>query len=74
MPLKMSSAKCEAYCLSLIVVFKVTRIFSHWNGKVGQRLTLKRLGHFFQYVILFPSVIQQKYNIFIYNWSNKLNV
>ena len=28
-------------------------------------LTLKRLGLFFQYVILFPNVIQQKCNIFI---------
>ena len=40
----------------------------------GDYLTLKRLGHFFQYVILFPNVIQQKSNILIWNWSNKLNV
>ena len=41
------------------------------HGQVD--LTLKRLGHFFQYVILFPNVVQQKCNIFIWNWSNKLN-
>ena len=29
---------------------------------------------FFQYVILFPSVVQQKCDIFIWNWSNELNV
>ena len=37
-------------------------------------LTLKQLGHFFQYLILFPNVVQQICNIFIWNWSNKLNV
>ena len=37
-------------------------------------LTLKRLGHFFQYLILFPNVVQQGCNIFIWNWSNKFNV
>ena len=37
-------------------------------------LTLKRLGHFFQYVILFRNVVQLKCNVFIWNWSNKLNV
>ena len=36
-------------------------------------LTLKQLGNFFQYVILFPNVVQQKYDIFIWNWSNKFN-
>ena len=40
----------------------------------GGILTLKRLSHFFQYVILFPNVVQQKSNIFIWNWSNKLMV
>ena len=37
-------------------------------------LTLKRRGHFFQYVILFPNVVQQKCNIFKWSCSNKLNV
>ena len=40
----------------------------------GDELTLKRLGRFFQYVILFPNVVQQKSNILIWNWPNKLNV
>ena len=43
----------------------------YWD-KMG--LTLKRLGHFFPYVILFPNVVQLICNIFIWNWSNKLNV
>ena len=29
---------------------------------------------FFQYAILFLNVVQQKCNIFIWNWSNELNV
>ena len=37
-------------------------------------LTLKRLGHFFQDVILFSNVVQQKCNIFIWKCSNKLIV
>ena len=37
-------------------------------------LTLKRLGHFFQYLILFPNVVQQRCNIFVWNWSNKFHV
>ena len=38
------------------------------------KLTLKRLGHFFQNVILFSNVVQQKCNIFIWKCSNKLIV
>ena len=37
-------------------------------------LTLKRLGHFFQNVILFSNVVQPKCNIFIWKCSNKLIV
>ena len=37
-------------------------------------LTLKRLGHFFQNVILFSNVVHHKCNIFIWNWSNTMNV
>ena len=43
-------------------------------GSARGGLTLKRLGHFFRYLILFPNVVQQICNIFIRNWSNKLNV
>ena len=44
------------------------------NNSQGWTLTLKWLDHLFQYVILFPNVVQQKSFIFIWNWSNKLNV
>ena len=37
-------------------------------------LILKRLGHFFQNVILFSNVVQHQCNIFIWNWSNTMNV
>ena len=37
-------------------------------------LTLKQLGHFFQSVILFSNVVHYKCNIFIWNWSNTMNV
>ena len=38
-------------------------------------LTLKRLGHFFQNVILFSNVVHYKCNIFfVWNWSNTMNV
>ena len=37
-------------------------------------LTLKRLGHFFQNVILFSKLLHHKCNIFIWNWSNIMNV
>ena len=37
-------------------------------------LTLKRLGHFFQNVILFSNVVRYKCNIFIWNWSNTMNI
>ena len=52
------------------------KINVHRNGICLSRycLTLKRLGHFFQYLILFPNVVQQRCNIFIWNWSNKFNV
>ena len=46
-----------------------TRASFYWD------LTLKRLGHFFfQNVILFSSVVQQKCNIFIWKCSNELIV
>ena len=50
-----------------------TCIYVHGLIKVNH-LTLKWLGHFFQYEILFPNVVQQMCNIFIWNWSNILNV
>ena len=37
-------------------------------------LTLKRLGHFFQNVILFSNVVHHKCNIFIWNWTDTMNV
>ena len=37
-------------------------------------LTLKWLGHFFQYVISFSNVVHHKRNILIWNWSNKINI
>ena len=44
-------------------------------GYVESRfLTLKRLGHFFQNVILFSNLAHQKCNIFVWNWFNTMNV
>ena len=37
-------------------------------------LTLKRLGHFFQNVILFSNLAHQKCNIFVWKWFNTMNV
>ena len=37
-------------------------------------LTLKQLGYFFQNVILFSNAVHHKCNIFIWNWSNTMNV
>ena len=41
---------------------------------VVDHLTLKRLGHFFLNVILFGNVVHHKCDIFIWNWSNTMNV
>ena len=40
----------------------------HWQ------LTPKWLGHIFKNVILFRSVVHHKCDIFIWNWSNTINV
>ena len=54
--------------------WSVTKCVGHDHNRISVSLTLKRLGHFFQNVILFSNVVQQKCNIFIWKCSNKLIV
>ena len=37
-------------------------------------LTLKGLGHLLQNEVLITNVVQHRCNIFIWNWSNKINI
>ena len=46
----------------------------HCGIYVIDLLTLKRLGNFFQNIILFPSVVHYKCSIFIWNWPSTMNV
>ena len=63
------------YLLHSVTIYKSLQYRNMFQSMHCIRLTLKRLGHFsFQYVILFPNVVHQKSNIFIWNWSNKWNV
>ena len=41
---------------------------------ISTPLTPKRLGHFFKNVILFRNFVHHKCDIFIWNWSNTMNV
>ena len=66
-----NNLECAVHLWAVSVMFDSENetIFCHHFG-----LTLIRLGNFFHYVILFPDVVQQKCNIFIWNRPNKLNV
>ena len=55
----------------LVVTF---RIISFAIDAGVHSLTLEGLGHFFQNLILFSNLVPHKYNIFIWNWSNTMNV
>ena len=65
----------ESMMVSLLTHICVTR--PQWVKlplELENELTPKWLGHFKKNVILFRNVVQHKCDIFIWNWSNTMNV
>ena len=59
-------------CIADALVFSLA--LNHQHVCHARPLTLKRLGHFFSKLILFSNLVHHKCNIFIWNWSNTMNV
>ena len=50
-------------------VYKLREVVAE-QGKVGGKLTLKLLGHFFQNIVIFCDVVHCESYIFALNWSS----
>ena len=74
----MWSNECNAITYTSYYLLNKAKFEDYQWGSCGvlkpHSLTLKRLGNFFQNVILFSNVVHHKCNIFIWNWSNAMNV